>query len=182
MRKLAALAATAWLAACTMPLPDVALPPVAGSGLADPGRGAILNTSYAFATAGRLAGRPADAAIAIAQAEFLTVDLVANQRWREYAPNVALGFRQARPEWRAAAGIAPEAPPQPVIDALFGAAAALGRGDANAAAAALPALLFQDGGAASLARLAALPALPLTATIARQAENELNRVQMQPDE
>ncbi|MBR0669378.1 hypothetical protein GXW71_33825, partial [Roseomonas hellenica] len=44
--------------------------------------------------------------------------------------------------------------------------------------AALPAPLFRDGGNAVLGRLAALPALPRTASAARGAENELARMQL----
>lgn len=170
------------LAACGTPPPAASLPPDPGAGLADPGRGAILNTAYAFATPAHLARRPADAALAIAQAEYLAVDLNINQRWREFSPIVPQGFQQARPEWRAAAGIAPDAPPQAVIDALSSARNALLRGDATRAAAALPAALFAGGGGAALGRLAALPALPRTADAARNAENELARMSMAPDE
>ncbi|MBR0647809.1 hypothetical protein, partial [Plastoroseomonas hellenica] len=116
------------IAACTAPPPEATLPETIGFG--DPGRGAIANTAYAFATPATLAQHPAEAALAIAQAEYLAVDLIANQRWREFSPIVPMAFQQARPEWRAAIGIAPDAPPQPVIDALFAARDALQRGDA----------------------------------------------------
>lgn len=164
------------VAACAAPPPGAVLPET-GLGFGDPGRGAIGNTAYAFAVPANLAQQPAEAALAIAQAEYLAVDLTANQRWREFSPIVPMGFEQARPEWRAAIGIAPDAPPQPVIDALFAARDALLRGDATRAAAALPAPLFRDGGHAALARLAALPALPRTASAARSAEGELARMQ-----
>jgi hypothetical protein len=181
-RPIPVLILLAALAACGTPPPAASLPPDPGAGLADAGRGAILNTAYAFATPARLARRPADAAIAIAQAEYLAVDLDINQRWRELSPIVSEGFRQARPEWRTAAGIAQDAPPQAVIDALSSARNALLAGDAARAAAALPAALFAGGGGAALGRLAALPALPRTADAARNAENELARMSMAPDE
>ena len=59
------------------------------------------------------------------------------------------------------AGAAPVrlAPAQPVIDALYAAARALGSRQSSEAAAALPANLFPQGGAATLTRLAALPGL-----------------------
>ncbi|HEY4252640.1 MAG TPA: hypothetical protein VGM87_15620 [Roseomonas sp.] len=179
MTRIAAALLALSAAACALPpqQASVALPPDPALGLADPGRGAILNASYAFATRSRLAGRPADAAIALAQAEFLAVDLETNQRWREFSPVVPLGFQGARAEWRAAAGIAADAQPQAVINALTTARAWLVGGDAARAAAALPAPLFQGGGNAALARLAALPALPRTADAARSAETALMEMQ-----
>lgn len=161
----------------TAPQPTAALPPEVGLGLADPARNAILNTSYAFAARANLAQQPADAALAVAQAEYLAVELPTGPRWREFSPIVPMAFERARAEWRGAVGIAPNAQPQPVINALFAARHALQAGDVARAAAALPAPLFQDGGQATLARLAALPALPLTANAARGAENELMRQQ-----
>lgn len=177
MRNAALFLALSVAACATAPPPPVAVLPETGLGFGDPGRGAIGNTAYAFAAPATLAQRPAEAALAIAQAEYLAVDLTANQRWREFSPIVPMAFQQARPEWRAAVGVAPDAPPQPVIDALFAARDALQRGDAARAATALPAPLFRDGGHAALARLAALPALPQTASAARGAENELARMQ-----
>lgn len=176
MHGMAALLALT-LGACGTVPPYVALPPDVGLGLADPTRNAILNTAYAFATPGRLAREPADAALAVAQAEYLAVELSYGQRWREFSPIVPMAFEHARAEWRSAVGIAPDAQPQPVIDALFTARYALQRGEAARAAAALPAPLFQGGGEATLARLSALPALPATANAARGAESELWRQQ-----
>lgn len=181
-RLIPALILLSTLTACGTPPPGASLPPDSGAGLADPGRGAILNTAYAFATPAHLAQRPADAALAIAQAEYLAVDLDINQRWREFSPIVSEGFQQARLEWRAAAGIAPDAPPQAVINALSSARNALLTGDATRAAAALPTALFAGGGSAALGRLSTLPALPRTADAARSAENELARMSMAPDE
>ncbi|MBR0646429.1 hypothetical protein [Plastoroseomonas hellenica] len=165
------------LGACGTVPPPAALPPDVGLGLADPTRNAIFNTSYAFATPANLAQQPADAALAVAQAEYLAVELPYGPRWREFSPVVPMAFERARAEWRSAVGIAPDAQPQPVINALFAARYALQQGDAARAAAALPAPLFQGGGAATLARLAALPALPQTANAASGAESELMRQQ-----
>jgi hypothetical protein len=178
MHGMAALLAVA-LGACA-PLPpqdQAALPADVGLGIADPGRNAILNTAFVFSSASNLAGQPADAALAIAQAEFLAVDLNVNQRWREFSPLVQMAFTRARTEWRGAIGIQPDALPQAVINALFSARYALQQGDGARAAASLPAPLFQGGGQATLARLAALPPLPQTASAARSAEGELMRQQ-----
>ncbi|MBR0664465.1 hypothetical protein GXW71_08870 [Roseomonas hellenica] len=171
------------VAACaTLPSENATLPEAAVQGLGDSGRYAILNTSYAFATPANLAQRPVDSALAIAQAEYLAVDLTSNQRWREFSPIIAQGFLQARSEWRAAAGIAQDAPPQPVIGALFVARDGMLRGDTGGAAGALSAPIFVGGGEATLRRLSSLPYLPRTAAAARGAENELTRMQMAPDE
>lgn len=176
MHGMAALLALA-LGACGTVPPPAALPPDVGLGLADPTRNAIFNTAYAFATPANLAQQPADAALAVAQAEYLAVELSYGPRWREFSPIVPMAFERARAEWRGALGIQANALPQPVINALFAARYALQQGDAARAAAALPAPLFQGGGEATLARLAALPPLPQTASAARGAESELMRQQ-----
>lgn len=155
--------------------PGATLPADVTRGVTDPARRAIFNTSYAFSAPRRLAGRPADAARAIAEVEFLTVDFGVDQRWREFPASVPLAFQNARPEWRAAAGIAADAEPQAVIDALFAARRALLQGDTAAAAAALTPPMFQGGGNATLGRLSALPVLRRTAAATRSAENELAR-------
>ena len=66
-------------------------------------------------------------------------------------------------------------PPQRVIDSLYASARALGSGQTEAAAAALPASVFPEGGAATLTRLASLPALPLTNQAAVDANDALRR-------
>jgi hypothetical protein len=179
-RRAAPLVALAALAACNRPPPPVAvLPADPGNPFADLARQAILHTAYAFADPQRLAGRPAEAAQAIAEAEFLAIDLSTNQRWTEMLPLVQVAFLQARPEWRGALGIDAAAEPQAVIDAMTRLRMGLGAQDEGAAAAALRPPLVSPGGTASLARLSALPPLPRTAFAAAQAQNELWRIQRQ---
>ncbi len=84
-------------------------------------------------------------------------------------------MQAARPEWRAALGIPPTAPPQAVIDQLYAASRALRAGDPARAASALPQSLFPAGGRATLDRLAALPPLPRTAAATAYAERALLR-------
>jgi predicted small lipoprotein YifL len=158
---LLALLATA-LAACGQPPPYAALPPDAVTGGGDPTRSAILRASHALAAP----GSPAEAARTIAQLEYLAVELRHGPRWTEFNPQVTLDFAAAREEWRGALGIAPEAPPQPVIDALYSVA----RGTPALAAPAFP------HPETTLARLAALPPLPRTVLAAARARDELNRV------
>ena len=87
---------------------------------------------------------------------------------------MGLQLSAARQELRSSLGIVPEAPPQLVVDSLYGAARALGRGDAQAAAVGLPAAAFPDP-RATMTRLAALPPLPQTSIATARAEAELFR-------
>ncbi len=179
-RRAAGLLPLAALAACNRPPPPfVALPADPNNPFADLARQGILHTAHAFADPQRLAGRPAEAAQAISEAEFLAIDLSTNQRWTEMQPLVQVAFLQARPEWRGALGIDAAAEPQAVIDAMTRVRMGIGASDEAAAAAALAPPLVTPGGAPSFARLSALPALPQTAWAAVRAQNELWRIQRQ---
>jgi hypothetical protein len=179
-RRWVVLLALGALAACNRPPPPlVALPADPNNPFADLARQGILHTASVFADPRRLAGRPAEAAQAISEAEFLAIDLGTNQRWTEMLPLVQGAFLQARPEWREALGIAPDAEPQAVIDAMTRVRLGIGGGDQAAAAGALQPPLVAPGGAASFARLAALPPLPRTAWAAMRAQDELWRIQRQ---
>jgi len=175
MMKLPAASLLLVLAACAVPpaptpvtLPTSALPEGAG----DPVRGAILSSAFVFGQPSSVAGNPGAAATALGQVEFLAVEL-AGPRWIGVDALVVPMLAQARDEIRATFGFAP-IPPQAAIDALFGAAEALRRNDPAAATRAL-APLAPGAEAATLARLVALPPLPLTA----QATARANRVLMQ---
>lgn len=165
------------LGACGTVPPSAELPSDAGWLFLDPTRTAINNTAFAFASPARLAGNPADAALAIAQAEHVAVALRHDQRYIDFSPTPQLLFAMARPEWRAALGVPEGIPPQVVIDALFSARRALQADDRMAAEAALRAPVFADGGAVALGRLADLPPLPHTAAAAAAAAGELDRPQ-----
>jgi hypothetical protein len=171
------------LAGCVQPGPQGAgsgpvwasLPPDAVVGAGDPTRAAILNTAYAFGTPASLAGRPADAARAVAQLEYLATEIPTGARWREFDPTVGLELEQARREERAALGIAPQAPPQAVIDALYGTSRALRAGDTAAAQRLLAPPVF-PAGQQTLQRLANLPPLPIANQATSRAASELDRV------
>jgi hypothetical protein len=180
-RRAAGVFAFGLLAGCTNrpPPPTAVLPADQGGSLLDPARLAILHTAFVFADPRQLAGNPAEAAQAISEAEFLAIELSTNMRWTEMQPLVQMAFMQARPEWRGALGIDQAAAPQPVIDAMTRVRLGIGAQDTAAAAAALAPPLVTPGGAASLARLGALPALPRTAWAAAMAQNELWRIQRQ---
>lgn len=138
---------------------------------------AIFETSFAFAQQSRLAGHPGEAARAIAQAEFLVVDFNTNQRWTRVSPLVSVNLTAARREWRMALGIAESVPPQAVIDALLDTHMGLANNDRGRAAASLPASVFPAGSAATLARLGALPPLPVTARATAFAAQESTRME-----
>lgn len=188
-RALAAIAGLAAMASCAprelQPgVPGSAawtasLPPDSIQGAGDPTRAALIRAASAFNQPGGLAGRPADAARAIADVEYLAVELT-GPRWVGM-PLAASQLGGARPEWRAALGIPLTAPPQPIIDALYAARRALLAGQTDLAVASLPGSLFQPGGTAALARLANLPPLPQTAAAASLAEREATRMLFQPD-
>lgn len=170
------LALVAALAACAPyrePAPTVSLPRDAVQGAGDPLRSALSLVSSAFAAPRRLAGQPVVAAHAIASMEFLTVDLPQNPRVRGAVGAVVPQLMQARVEWRAVLGIAPDAPPQVVIDQLFAAGRALEAGQQAAAVTALSNPIFTRGGAATLAMLSDLPVLRQTNAAAVQVSQQL---------
>jgi len=170
-----ALLALPLLAACTALPPNetASLPRDAVAGAGDPTRTAVLTTSSVFAQQRPAAGRPAEAARAIAQMEFLAVDLPQNQNFTMASGTLVPELRTARREWRAALDIAPDAQAQPIINALYAAGRALDSGQGDAAAAALPSSIFRKGGNATLAQLAGLPRLPSTATAAVTAQQTI---------
>jgi hypothetical protein len=168
------------LAACGTPPPQqqpVTLPGSAmPQGLSDPTRGAILSASFVYARPGTIAGDPAAGAEALAQLEFLTVQLATDQRWIGLSPSVQLLLLQGREEARAAFGIPQGVPPQAAVDALYGAAAALRAADRGAAAAQPGKLVGAARAEPMLAQLAAFPSLPRAAFALAQARNGMNRM------
>ena len=177
---LCAAALLAGLAACTpgpnySPQDWVSLPPDAVVGAGDPTRSAIINTAYAFGTPASLAGRPAEAAVAAAQLDYMASEITFGPRWREFDPTVGLALQGARQEARAALGIAPQAPPQAVVDALFATSRALGGGDHAAAQRLLAPPAFPNG-PQTLQRRSNLPPLPAANRATSRAAAELDRV------
>lgn len=156
--------------------PGASLPPDAVQGAGDPTRAAIITTANVFAAPGSIAGQPALAARAVAQLEYLVVEIRAGPRWVGFAPNVSLELEKARPEVRSALGIDPAAPPQPVIDSLYAASRALTAGDRAALDRILVPPLYPAGPAATLQRLSALPFLPQANFGTALAEREMNRL------
>jgi hypothetical protein len=163
------------LGGCNLPMsPSASLPGDAYAGSGDPLRTAVSNTSYAFSGQGPLTGNPVAAAVAVAEMEYLGVEMLQSPRLVSTTTASTL-FPQARREWRGALGISPQALPQQVIDSLFAVARALRAGQPQAAEALLPASVFTLGGPATLQRLAALPPLPVTNQAAAEATQLLER-------
>lgn len=185
-RDLGALALLAGLAACA---PESAppgqgywsatLPPDSVQGAGDPTMAALTRAAYAFSTPAALAGNPAEAARAIADIEYLAVELT-GPRWTSL-PLAANALGTARAEWRAALGIGPTVPPQAVIDSLWTVRRALMSGRPDVAAAALPPTIYAPPGPPALGRLAQLPPLPRTAAAAVLANREARESLMSRD-
>jgi hypothetical protein len=153
----------------------VSLPPDAVVGAGDPTRSAILNTAYAFGTPASLAGRPAEAAVAAAQLDYLASEITFGPRWREFDPTVGLLLQRARAEVRDYLGISQEAAPQVVIDSLYGASRALRANDRTAAERIMSPPVFPNA-QLTLARLTAMPLLPIANQATARAAQELDRV------
>ncbi|WP_372624062.1 hypothetical protein [Falsiroseomonas sp.] len=157
------------------PQPSVALPASASRGAGDPLRGAILASSYVFGQPASVAGNPAAAAEALAQLEYLAVELSAPPGSFDMDPLVAPMLEQGRAEARNAFGFTPSVPPQRAIDALYATASALRAGDQAAARAAITPLAGPGQADAALQRLAALPYLPAAASGTARAQESLSR-------
>ena len=177
---LCAAALLAGLAACTpgpnySPRDWVTLPPDAVLGAGDPTRTAIINTAYAFGTPASVAGRPAEAAVAVAQLDYLASEIPYGARWREFDPTVGLLLQRARQETRGYLGVSQEAAPQAVVDALYGASRALRANDTVAAERILAPPVFPNA-RQTLAHLTALPLLPTANQATARAQQELDRM------
>jgi hypothetical protein len=166
------------LLACTPgPVPpSVSLPPDAVQGAGDPTRAAIITTANVFAAPGSITGQPALAARAVAQLEYLVIEIPTGPRWRGFSPNVSLELEQARPELRSALGIDPAAPPQAVIDSLYATSRALSAGDRAAVERILVPPIYPAGPAVTLQRLSAMPILPHANFATALAVSEMNRL------
>jgi hypothetical protein len=175
MHRIAALGLLLPILACGPVAPSARLPSDAVTGAGDPTRAAIIGSAYAFGAPDSLAGRPDAAARAAAQVEYLATEIPNGPRWVEFSPLVGQELIAAREEMREALGIAPGAPPQAVVDALYGASRALRAGDQASAGSALGAPVSRDG-QATFARLASLPPLPRTRIATSLTNLELNRV------
>ncbi len=146
-------------------------------GIGDPVRGAALYAPRNLGDTSRWAGHPAEAAVAAEQLEFLASELRTNPRYApEVNPAVLQQLDAARAEMRGFLGIAPQAEPALVIEALRRAAVALRAGSRAQAEAALSSPAFTAGPLVTLARLSAMPRLPRTAEAAGAVAAEIARL------
>ena len=146
-------------------------------GFGDPVRGAALRAPSTLGDTSRWTGRPAEAAEAAAELEFLVNEFATNPRYAPDAnPAVPQQLEAARREMRDFLGIAPDASPELVRAALRRAAAALRAGSRARAEAALSGPAFAFGPSATLGRLASMPRLPRTAEAAGAAAAEIDRL------
>ncbi|MCK8786711.1 hypothetical protein M0638_20265 [Roseomonas sp. NAR14] len=161
----AALAALA-----TLPLALAACQEPGGThlmGIGDPIRGAAISAPQTFGNMSRFNGRPAEAAEAAAQLEFLASAMPAHPRYQtSVQPTVFMQLTRARAEMRDAIGIRADAPADPVIAALRTAAAALRDGNLQRARVALTTSDFLNPPDVTLQRLGSLPRLPRSAEAA----------------
>ena len=104
--------------------------------------------------------KPAEAARAIAELEWIAANLPRNPHWQN-ASSVGLdALQQSRWEARRALGIPERAPSQAVINGLAGAARAIDANDQAALARALPRNVFTLGPQGTVRVLAQPPSLP----------------------
>lgn len=180
MRRSAALFGLVLLAACAQPqggaapaAPAAVMPATLRQTLSDPGRLSIDTTSAVFGNPRSVAGRPAAAADAVAELEWLTVNLTTDQRWTAMQGTVPTQMRAGRDEVRAALGIPADASTDAVINALDATAAALRAGNRAGATSAIAAVTGQANAARALGVLDALPALPRAQQATAAAANGL---------
>ena len=155
-------------------VPDTArlAPGQLGTGF-DPDVTAMNIAQYSFADAGRLYGRPAEAARAAASMDYVAGEFYTSPRWANISALTKEQLLQGRAEMRAALGIAPTVSSQAVVDHLTAVSAALLVNDIPAATAQLGAPVFTAPPAETLARLGSLPYLRLANVSTMRAANEM---------
>lgn len=169
------------LAACAQPPaappgPQLMTPAALQQSLTDPSRSAVEYTSAVFASPRSVVGRPAAAAEAVADLEWLTVSIGTDQRWIGMQGPLTQQLQAGRAEMRRTLGIPAEATPNAVIGAMDGAAAALRANNRAGASAALAAVTGAGGGDRALGVLSALPALPAVQRATMATQQAMNRL------
>ena len=139
--------------------PAAQLPPGVYGIYEDNDVGAINQSSWAFASPGRTLNDPVDAIKAVIAVEYLADELDDNPRWIVISPLTKERMRKARTDLRRELGIAPEAPPQLVVDALLDTAWNLQSGHPGEAGRSLQAPVFAAP-QQTLRVLAELPYIP----------------------
>ena len=146
-------------AACAPATPPPTLPAgPSGTVTTDPITVARQNAAAFFMSP--QAGKPAEAARAIADIEFLAGAVPSDPRWQTASANALTQLAQARDQARRALGIPRQASAQAVIDGLMSAATALEANDRAGVARALPRTVFTAGPEQTVRRLATPPRIP----------------------
>jgi hypothetical protein len=177
MKRIAVLLLAALLpVACSgmvTPMPDTArIDPSIFGIYVDPGVGSINFAAWAFASPANTAGRPAEAARAVAAVDYLGGALTSSPRWSGMSPTIKDRMLAARQEVRGAVGVAPNAPSQAVVDSMSAAFRALAANDQAAALHALGGPIYTIPPQEVLARLTNLPPLPIAAWATSQAMSQ----------
>ncbi len=163
------------LAALALLLAGCSADPVGNylGGVGDNVRGAAIYAPQTLGDTSQYRGRPAEAALAAAQLEFLTSEVQDNPR---IAPSINPALLSkllvAQAEMRQALAIAPQADATLVLTQLRRAAAALHAGSQAGAEAALSGPAFTAGPLVTLARLGNLPRLPRVSEAAGAAAQD----------
>jgi len=159
------------LGGCAVPSSEVPpVPLLAGYGGRSPVANAIEGAAEAFSGPDRLRGRPADAAVAVSRLEWEAMAIPAERSFFLFSNSTGPALMAARWEVRDALGIDQGAPGGVVIAGMEAAALALARGDAPAAAAALPAPVFAPD---TIGRLGGLPRLAQANQATRRAQRDI---------
>ena len=167
-----ALAAMAACGAAT--IQDTAIMPRTSAGtpvMSD--QGAIQTASYSLGVPSRTAGRPGEAARALAAVDYLAGALYSNPHWDGIPATTKLRMLQGRAEVRSYLGVAPGTPSQVVVNDLIRASYALEGQDTAGASAALSNPVFTRGPAATIALLDRLPYLPAANVAAQNANHDI---------
>lgn len=163
------------LSSCTA-LPRSAEPPVLPPGVfgvyQDNDTGAINHSAWAFGAPRRTSNSPIDAAQAVIAIEYLADELRVSPRWIEMSAAPKMQMLQARADTRRALGIAPDAPPRLVVDALLRFVAGLSAGDQAAAIKALSVPVFTLPPSQTLQILSELPYIPSANLATSEAARE----------
>jgi hypothetical protein len=153
--------------------PDTArMPPGVFGGL-DPDVQATQYAEYAFADSARTYGKPDAGAEAVLAMDYIAGELNTSPRWANITATTQMQLLQARQQTRAAAGIAPDAPSQLVVDSLAVARNDLAAGNQAAAEKALDNPAFPAGGSAAVKALANLPYIQIANVATTHAAEEL---------
>jgi hypothetical protein len=142
--------------ACAPSQPPATMPGAGpGSVTVDPIRRALQDAGSYFRRPEP--NKPAEAARAIANLEFLATNVPSDPRWQSSPATALTQLVQARNEARSALDISSSAPPQAVINGLLATATALDANDRAAVARALPRDIFRAGPEGTVQRLSRPP-------------------------